>query len=342
MSDEPEAVGWQAIDDALEPIYHGQEPRHYATVIPAFLGGKDPLSGISAYPVSQPVPHWHLITYGFSELYDKETDDPDVSGFGFELTMRLKRRPDEDEPPPFVLSFLQNLGRYVFESGNPFDVGHHIPLNGPICQGDDTRIWAVALATDPQLPPISTPNGRVNFLQVVGITMDELSAILAWDTQKFLELARHALPLLVTDLRRASLMENARFAEKVSAGIRRDGSSCGMLFASGMRIQVKGLLRKRATIVVGDHCITDFKGALGGRLGHGREFILSAEGAQVIFRPADQHAWQAGEGTLDVTLPGKEATEFARQLSTTPGRYPLPGFNDLTMAVEHVEIRSSV
>ncbi|KAG1606612.1 hypothetical protein G6F45_013943 [Rhizopus arrhizus] len=36
-----------------------------------------------------PVPHWHYITYGFSELYAKESSDADASGYGSELTFRL-------------------------------------------------------------------------------------------------------------------------------------------------------------------------------------------------------------------------------------------------------------
>ena len=46
--------------------------------------------GISIYRAEDP-PHWHFVTYGFSELYSKESDDPAVSGWGFELTFRLVR-----------------------------------------------------------------------------------------------------------------------------------------------------------------------------------------------------------------------------------------------------------
>ena len=36
------------------------------------------LSGISAYKNVDPCPHWHFVTYGFSELWAKESADPDV------------------------------------------------------------------------------------------------------------------------------------------------------------------------------------------------------------------------------------------------------------------------
>lgn len=40
------------------------------------------------------------------------------SGFGFELTMRLKREAGETGPPTWPAELLQALARYVFQSGN--------------------------------------------------------------------------------------------------------------------------------------------------------------------------------------------------------------------------------
>src|SRR5207244_12502034 len=104
------------------------------------------------------------------------------------------------KPPNWALSFLQNLGRYVFETGNPFGVGHTMPLNGPIRHGSSTLIHAASFALDPQLPPIATRNGRVEFLQVVGLTMDEPEALSSWNAADFLELRSREDPLLLTDL----------------------------------------------------------------------------------------------------------------------------------------------
>jgi hypothetical protein len=87
--DTTDTPGWDAINAALAPLYAGQEPRHYGTALPYTLGGQDPLDGISVYWADAPVPHWHYITYGFSELYAKESSDADTSGYGFELTFRL-------------------------------------------------------------------------------------------------------------------------------------------------------------------------------------------------------------------------------------------------------------
>ena len=119
------------------------------------LGGNDPIHGISVYPRSEPVPHFHFVTYGFTDLFDKETDDPDDSGFGFELTFRLARaRRTTTEPPTWALNFLQNLGRYVFGTGNRFAAGHKMGLNGPIALEHDTEITAICFADDPELGDI--------------------------------------------------------------------------------------------------------------------------------------------------------------------------------------------
>src|SRR5262245_60213614 len=109
--------GWEAIDGALRPLYGDQQPRHYGTVIKWMIGGPDPLDGISAYKRTD---HWHFISYGLTELYSKESEDRNVSGHGFELTFRLRCRPEDENPPVWALNFLQNLGRYVFQTGNVF------------------------------------------------------------------------------------------------------------------------------------------------------------------------------------------------------------------------------
>src|SRR5437016_3424342 len=108
-----EAPGWHAIDAALDRLYPDQtEPLHVAAVPHPPLGGDGLIYGISAYRAENP-PHWHLVTYGFSELYAKESDDPAVSGWGFELTMRLPRAEADTQPPAYAVNFLFNLGRYV-------------------------------------------------------------------------------------------------------------------------------------------------------------------------------------------------------------------------------------
>ena len=37
--DDTDTPGWDAINEALAPLYAGQEPRHFGTALPYTLGG---------------------------------------------------------------------------------------------------------------------------------------------------------------------------------------------------------------------------------------------------------------------------------------------------------------
>ena len=100
--------GFDAVSRALERLYSGQEGIFYRTVIPYALGGKDPLDGIEVWKSEHGVPHWHYVTYGFTELYEKESDISQESGYGFELTFRLKRGAEE-QPPAWPVNLLQKM-----------------------------------------------------------------------------------------------------------------------------------------------------------------------------------------------------------------------------------------
>ena len=112
MSDETELeqAGFDAIAEAMHRLYPGQEGLFYSTIIPYALGGDDPLDGVEVWESGHGVPHWHYVTYGFTELYEKESGDPEESGYGFELTFRLKRG-EEEQPPVWPVNLLQNLAR---------------------------------------------------------------------------------------------------------------------------------------------------------------------------------------------------------------------------------------
>lgn len=83
-SDDPEqeAPGWDAIAAAGAKAHPGVAPVHLASGLGVAFG--DSLQGIDAYREGS---LWHLVTYGLSELWAKESDDPEWSGSGYEFTM---------------------------------------------------------------------------------------------------------------------------------------------------------------------------------------------------------------------------------------------------------------
>lgn len=177
-SDETPAYGWEAITARFEQLYPGQtNPLHYGTLISYALGGKDPLDGISIYDGGD---FWHFVTYGFSDLYDKQAqDDPQWSGAGFELTVRLKKLPWIDESELLnTAGILQSLARYVFSSQRGFKPYEYIwtkQTNGFDLNGK-SRLTGFATLPD-EAGMLETPNGKVEFICVTGLTDKELCSI---------------------------------------------------------------------------------------------------------------------------------------------------------------------
>ncbi len=198
--------GWEAIDLALEGIYGGQKPEHWGTLVKGFLGGPDPIDGISMYRSSAGGrEHRHFCSYGFSNLYyDEEAFGKEFSRWGFELTFRLAESNVGMHDPVWVCNVMQNLGRYVFQSEKWFEEFHWIPANGPICLDSDTSLVGLAFVRDSEVPPLDTPHGRVELLQMVGITGNELDAIRGKQRTcaDVIEHLRVGNPLLITDLAR--------------------------------------------------------------------------------------------------------------------------------------------
>ena len=204
---EEDAVGWIAIDQEVDQLYPDQEPKHFGPIIKYMLGGEDPLDGISIYESKKQEDHFHLISYGFSELYyNEDSAENEYSGWGFELTFRLKPFSEDEAEPHWAMALMQNLAKYVFESKQYFDEFHFIPANGPIRLNTATEITALAFVLDPELGRIKTANGDVVFLQMVGLTTAEYEVLVqnpkTTETEQLIAGLKEKNPLLITDLKR--------------------------------------------------------------------------------------------------------------------------------------------
>ncbi|MED4955422.1 suppressor of fused domain protein [Paenibacillus macerans] len=335
-------TGWDAIEAQMQQIYGEQEPKHYGTLIKYVLGGPDPLDGISAYKAEKPVPHWHFVTFGFSELYGKESEDAEYSGYGFELTFRLTRGEDEEEPPAWALNLLQNMGRYVFRSGNVFRAGDYLDANGPICAGDDTKLTALAFTWDPELPEIDTPNGKIEFLQMIGITGDELEAMQAWNTRGMLKACEGHLPGLVTDLSRDSVLEVPAIAEAVQNGMERDGSSTGFLFVDQLAWEPgKNRLfgKTPAALTLGAKQAGVVGKLIRGRILKGKDLTLVGQGIQVVLKPGDEAGFEAGEDEVVLRLDEASVAELAGQIQPKAATVTLSSLKGMVIQVVKTHIK---
>lgn len=180
--DSKAAPGRDAIDAALARLYPGVAPRHVAFV-PAATAGSI-LHGCSAFPADG---HWHYVTYGLSELYGKsEDDDPEWSGWGFELTFRVARG-GEQEPPQWPFALLRRAATFVNSQGALLDEGDWIEVD-PV----------LVFARDPQLGEIGTPNGKVVFLQAVAVDAGARADLAVSGGRPLVERLAATDPLLIT------------------------------------------------------------------------------------------------------------------------------------------------
>jgi suppressor of fused len=164
-------AGRDAIREALS-LAHPDEPCfELATRLKRRDGGDDPLDGFTVFLVDRPVAHWLYVSYGFSDLDQKETDDLILSGYGFELCFRLARESGEESPPIWPILLMQKIARYVFESGEALAAGDTFELGRPLAEG--SRLRAFAFARDPELVPMDTAFGHVEFLAMIALTEDE-------------------------------------------------------------------------------------------------------------------------------------------------------------------------
>ena len=170
--------GWEAITEAFEKLYPGQEnPLHFGTLIPWQLGGNDPLRGISVYDGGD---CWHFVSYGLSELYEKESEDPEWSGYGFEFTLKLKKAglADEDAEIKTICGIFQALARLTFQNGEIFQPDEYI-YTGQTEGMDNRQLSALTgfITALDEAGEIVTPNGKVQFVKLIGATDAELKAL---------------------------------------------------------------------------------------------------------------------------------------------------------------------
>lgn len=119
---------------------------------------------------------------------------------------------------------------FLFLAESLLCVGDHVSWHSPL-DGSESRVQHMLMSEDPQLGSVSTPNGTVQFVQVVGITSEELRAVQHWNGAGVLDILRRSLvtggPWLVLDMRRGESMYELEpsVVDEVEAGIEEQGSN---------------------------------------------------------------------------------------------------------------------
>ncbi|MBR4084245.1 MAG: suppressor of fused domain protein [Lachnospiraceae bacterium] len=204
-NDEEYSPGWQAIEDAFEKLYPGQEPKHFGTLLHsrAIFGGDNYLDGYSVYESDKG--YKHIVTYGMTVLYgDEEAFGGEWNGWGYEMTIKLKEETVED--CMWAIDMLSNLAGYTYRSRNFFEPKQYVKGNGSSLHlGVESLITALLVVEDTEAEPQYSVYGKTEFMQMVGITESELQAILedSSNVEKLIELMKADGNLdLVTDMKR--------------------------------------------------------------------------------------------------------------------------------------------
>ena len=179
VDEEANTDGWTAIEKEFLRVYPGQtNPQHYGTLVKWSLGGNDPLDGISIYDGGS---YWHFVTFGLSEIYGKETDNKDISGYGYEMTLKLKKYKFKDEERELknICGILQAIARITYTKGEVFLPDEFIRTGQQTGMDADQKsnITGFITVSDPSVNTIDTPNGKVEFVELIGVTDAELKTL---------------------------------------------------------------------------------------------------------------------------------------------------------------------
>lgn len=174
--DDSWAPGWDAITTAFEILYPNQEPHHLATEVldRAMFGGDNYLDGYSVYTSLNG--YRHILSYGFSELYAHEDNvGAQESGWGYELTGKIKEANAED--CIWFIDMLSRMAYYTFTQNRPLGPFQFINIGRSVKSESDSAITGLLVVPDTEVPSINTIHGKVQFLQLVGITNNELAML---------------------------------------------------------------------------------------------------------------------------------------------------------------------
>lgn len=310
--------GRRSIDRVLE-----EHERAVAATRVARISGPDvhPLAEIAVHAHGDG--HWHFVTLGLSELEAKVSEDPDRSGWGFELTLRA---PGGSEPPRWPVRTLRQLAEYVVGARSPLAEGHFVDLGGPL-DDEVPSITALALAADPELRTMTTPNGPLAFLQVVGLHPDEAALAARWSVRELLAVLRVRDPDLIIRPDRRSVLEDPAVAAELERRSILEGAGAVTAVAGTLQWRIHGWLRKSIEVSVGPakvarrNLLTMLPEIL-----HGRSVHIMSEGRVLAFHLGTYPHWGTHGEKLHVEVTRDVLARLMDLLESEKTRLVAAGF----------------
>ena len=136
-----------------------------------------------------------------TELYgNEEAFGGEWNKWGYEMTIKLKA---DNDDCMWAMDMLGNLARYTYSSERFFEPYQYIQGNGSsICKDKESKLTALFIVNDTELNTIDTVYGKTDFLQMVGITENDLQKLKedSDNALRLYELIKQDNPYFVTDL----------------------------------------------------------------------------------------------------------------------------------------------
>ena len=323
----PDVVGAEAVDAACFRLYPDQPIDELVASGRLVAVPGDGVQEIRIYAASQPVPHWHYVTSGLAAL--------DLPGTPTELTFSLAdaAAASHGEPPDWPLDLLVTLGDFMTANEIQFSPGHYIDLNGPLAP--DSRLTAVGFQPDPGLGEIRTRAGRVQFIQAVGLTGDELEVGSSWTMSAFLTLLSYLHPAGVTDATRESALSDPSVHAQVAQGIAKDGSSSSVLHLDQVSVHREGA---DVILTLGAKSALTLARVLPGRIPFGRELLVPGMDMPVTFKPDTSWSLQTDDTFVIIYLNAEESRGVAAALLPFRGDYRVNEVPGLVVRIVPSEI----
>ncbi|MDB5195267.1 MAG: branched-chain alpha-keto acid dehydrogenase subunit [Parcubacteria group bacterium] len=183
--------GAQALDGTFEKLYGRAPDGTFRGLIP-----DSNLDQVVYYHDETGKPHWHFISYGFSQLggqpQDEAAPSDEESGSGYEVTFRIPRT-DEATAPQWVDRAYNDFANYSFENQIAFRPYDYVDYD--FDTGKEHGYAGFMFVQDSRLKEIETPNGTVAFLQVVPVSAEQLNTLKVAepDTQAYTAAAKRII-----------------------------------------------------------------------------------------------------------------------------------------------------
>lgn len=311
--------GWQPLVAACTRHYPDQVPPMRAGAPGARYGTR--LDCVLAFRAVRPVPHWLYVSAGLSDLWATSPGTDSKAGMGFELTFRLAdpfaENPDS-EPPQWPVNFLKLLGSYVFSHQATFDPSDFVSMESPLSEGSE--LCHLGVIADPELGTTQLPGGKVQFLQMVGLTNDDLQDLLDWNPRRFLELYQEVYPGGVTHLDRTSLRGDARLRARIETGIAKESTGTEAVHAQQLRfMEWAGKLVVTLNLATARNLV----GYLERRFRIKEEFSITSRHHEVVFVVGRKFSYRVEGKKARVVLPVAALEEMRPKLHSC-GRHEAP------------------